>query len=193
MIVHLKGDLEEKNPSFLILDVNGVGYSLRISLNTFSQLPEHGRIKLCTHLIIREDQHTLYGFCEHSEREMFLRLISVNGVGPAMALLILSSLNSEQIAQAVLEEATHSFQSVKGVGEKTARRIVMELKDKVTALSFGNPISSTKENRCKLEAMSALEVLGFSRKNTEKTLNALLHDEPDVSVEKLVREALRKL
>lgn len=194
MIAHLKGDLAEKNPSFVVLDVNGLGYRLRISLNTFSQLPdEQGNIKLYAHLIIREDQHTLYGFYDQQEREMFLRLISVNGVGPAMALLILSSLSAQQIAQAVLEEQTQTLRSVKGVGEKTARRIAMELKDKIPAFSSEGLALSGKKNMRKLEALSALEVLGFARKNIEKTIDVLLRDEPDLSIEQLVREALRRL
>ncbi|WP_103327883.1 Holliday junction branch migration protein RuvA [Bacteroidetes bacterium endosymbiont of Geopemphigus sp.] len=193
MISYLKGDLAEKNPSFVILDVNGLGYRVRISLNTFSQLPEQGSIKLYAHLIIRDDEHTIYGFYDQEEREMFLRLTSVNGVGPTMALLILSSLSAQQIAQAVLEEQTKDFQRVKGVGEKTARRIVMELNDKIFSFSSNKPMLSGKKNMRKLEAVSALEVLGFSRKNTEKSIDILLRDEPSLSIEELVKEVLRSI
>jgi Holliday junction DNA helicase RuvA len=168
MITQIKGRLVEKNPTYVVIDCSGVGYLLHISLNTFSSLPESEAITLYAHLSVKEDSHTLYGFIDKTEREIFRLLISVSGVGPSIARTMLSSMSSEEIQQAIASENIALIQSVKGIGAKTAQRVIIDLKDKILKTFDLDSISVIKNNTNKDEALSALEVLGFNRKQSDK-------------------------
>ncbi|MGY6649240.1 Holliday junction branch migration protein RuvA [Wenyingzhuangia sp. IMCC45574] len=193
MITHLKAKLVEKNPTYAIVECNGVGYFLNISLNTFSVLPDSESVKIYTHLIVREDSHTLYGFASVLEREIFKLLISVSGIGPSIARTMLSSLTTEEIQHALSSENVAVIQSVKGIGAKTAQKVIIELRDKVTK-TIGLPeIEVTNNNSIKEEALSALEVLGFVKRQAEKVVTSILKEEPSVNVEGLIKLALKKL
>ena len=193
MITQIRGRLIEKNPTEIVVDCNGVGYLLHISLNTFSKLPEDEAVVLYTHLSIREDAHTLFGFINKTEREVFKLLISVSGVGPSIARTMLSSMTSEEIQQAIASENVAVIQSVKGIGAKTAQRVIVDLKDKILKTFNIDEVSFAKSNTNKDEALSALEVLGFLRKQSEKVVNAVLKENPDASVEKIIKLALKNL
>lgn len=193
MITQIRGRLVEKNPTYVVVDCNGVGYLLHISLNTFSKLPEDEAITLFTYLSIREDAHTLYGFINKTEREVFKLLISVSGVGPSIARTMLSSMSSEEIQQAIASENVALIQSVKGIGAKTAQRVIVDLKDKIVKTFGIDEVSVVENNTNKEEALSALEVLGFARRQAEKVLNTLLKETPNASVELLIKQALKNL
>ena len=192
MITQIKGRLVEKSPTELVVDCNGVGYSINISLNTFSQLNDEENIKLFTHLIVKEDSHTLFGFSTKSERELFKLLISVSGVGASTARTMLSSLTPVEIISSVNNEDVNSVQSIKGIGSKTAQRIILELKDKVLSLdSDDSQIQMISKDAD--EAITALEVLGYSRKQTSKIVNQIKTENHGITVESLIKKALNKL
>jgi len=193
MITQIRGRLIEKNPTDVVVDCNGVGYLLHISLNTFSSLPNDENVVLYTHLSIREDAHTLYGFINKTEREVFKLLISVSGVGPSIARTMLSSMTSEDIQNAIASENVALIQSVKGIGAKTAQRVIVDLKDKILKTFNIDEVSAVKSNTNKEEALSALEVLGFNKKQADKVLNNILKDQPEASVETLIKQALKNL
>lgn len=193
MITLIKGRLVEKSPTEVVVDCNGVGYMLHISLNTFSDLPEDENVLLYTHLSIREDAHTLYGFSKKIEREIFKLLISVSGVGPSTARTMLSSMNSQEIQHAIASDNVKLIQSVKGIGAKTAQRVILDLKDKILKTYAIDDISAPIDNTFKEEALSALEVLGFQKKQSEKVVNAILTENPDATVENIIKLALKKL
>ncbi len=193
MITQIRGRLVEKNPTYVVIDCNGVGYLLHISLNTYSLLPSDENIVLYTHLSIREDAHTLYGFINKVEREVFKLLVSVSGVGPSTARTMLSSMTSEEIQQAIASENVKLIQSVKGIGAKTAQRLIVDLKDKILKTFDLEEVSVVQNNTNKEEALSALEVLGFVRKQAEKVVNNILKGMPDASVEQLIKQALKNL
>lgn len=193
MITQIKGKLVEKNPTYVVVDCNGVGYLLNISLNTFSSLPNDENVLLYSFLSIREDAHTLYGFISKLEREIFKLLISVSGVGASIARTMLSSMTSEEIQQAIASENVKLIQSVKGIGAKTAQRVIVDLKDKVLKTFDMDEVSVSQNNTNREEALSALEVLGFARKQTDKVLTSILKETPDASVEVLIKQALKKL
>ena len=192
MITQIKGRLIEKSPTELVIDCNGVGYSINISLNTFSQISDDENIKLFTHLIIKEDSHSLYGFFKKSERSLFKLLISVSGVGASTARMMLSSLSPGEIISAIMSGSVQIIQSIKGIGTKTAQRVILELKDKVMMLdeSENEHLTLTNEST---EASSALEVLGYSQKQTSKILTQILSENPGINVETLIKKALNKL
>ena len=169
MITHIRGKLIEKNPNHVIVECNGLGYILPISLQTFSNIPDQENIKLFTHLIIREDAHTLYGFYNQIEREIFILLISVSGVGPSIAMTMLSSMATGEIQHSIAHEEVEKIRSVKGIGIKTAQRVIVDLKDKILKTYDLTKETSFSNNTIKNEALSALEVLGFARKKIEKT------------------------
>ena len=173
MITQVRGRLVEKSPTEVVVDCNGVGYLLHISLNTFSSLPESENVVLYTHLSIREDAHTLFGFINKTEREIFKLLISVSGVGPSIARTMLSSMTSEEIQNAIATENVALIQSVKGIGIKTAQRVIVDLKDKILKTFDIDELSINSSNTNKDEALSALEVLGFNRKQSEKVVSAV--------------------
>ena len=184
MITQIKGRLVEKSPTELVVDCNGVGYSINISLNTYSQLNDEENIKLFTHLIVKEDSHTLFGFSTKSERELFKLLISVSGVGASTARTMLSSLTPVEIISSINNEDVNSVQSIKGIGSKTAQRIILELKDKVLSLeSDDTQIQMISKDAD--EAITALEVLGYSRKQTSKIVNQIKTENHGITVESL--------
>jgi len=195
MISYLRGRLVQKEPAFLIIDVNGVGYQVLISLNTYSEIKEKEDITLLTMLVVREDAHILYGFATSAEKIMFQQLISVNGVGPSTAILVLSSMNPVDLRNAIVREEVHTLQSVKGIGAKTAQRLILELKDKV--IKDGAEISSETNqagahNIIRNEALSALMTLGISRQAAEKSIDLVLKKSGNnLSLEELVKIALK--
>tara|TARA_B110001454_G_scaffold167923_1_gene157991 strand:+ start:438 stop:1019 length:582 start_codon:yes stop_codon:yes gene_type:complete len=193
MITQIKGRLVEKTPTYVVVDCSGVGYLLHISLQTFSSLPDSELLTLYAHLAVKEDSHTLYGFISKVEREIFRMLISVSGVGPSIARTMLSSMTSEEIQQAIASENIALIQSVKGIGAKTAQRVIIDLKDKILKTFDMDSISLTPSNTNKEEALSALEVLGFNKKQSDKVLSAILAEEIDASVEVLIKKALKSL
>jgi len=193
MITQVRGRLVEKSPTEVVVDCNGVGYLLHISLNTFSSLPADENVVLYTHLSIREDAHTLFGFINKTEREVFKLLISVSGVGPSIARTMCSSMTSEEIQNAIASENVKVIQSVKGIGVKTAQRVIVDLKDKILKTFDIDEVSFAKSNTNKDEALSALEVLGFNRKQSEKIVNAVLKENPEATVEKIIKLALKNL
>ncbi len=193
MITQIKGRLVEKTPTYVVVDCSGVGYLLHISLNTFSSIPDSEAITLFTHLSVKEDSQTLYGFINKTEREIFRLLISVSGVGPSIARTMLSSMSSEEIQQAIASENIPLIQSVKGIGAKTAQRVIIDLKDKILKTFDMEAISVVLSNTSKDEALSALEVLGFNRKQSDKVLNTILKEDPNATVELLIKKALKIL
>jgi len=193
MITHIRGKLVEKNPNNVIVECNGIGYILPISLQTFSNIPDRENIKLHTHLIIREDAHILYGFWEITEREIFKLLISVSGVGPSTAITMLSSMNTEQIQHAIASEDVEKIKSVKGIGIKTAQRVIVDLKDKILKTYDLSEELSISNNTIKNEALSALEVLGFTRKKVDNIIQVILQDSPNIKLEELIKRALKNL
>lgn len=193
MIAHIQGRLVEKTPTDVVIECNGVGYHINISLHTFSLIPEGENLKLFTFLQVREDAHTLYGFIEKQERELFKLLISVSGVGANTARTMLSSLQPQQIIQAIASEDVALIQGVKGIGAKTAQRVFLDLKDKVIKIYKVDDVSQVLNNTNKEEALSALEVLGFNRKLAEKVVDKILKESPNASVEELIKLALKNL
>jgi Holliday junction DNA helicase RuvA len=192
MITQIKGRLIEKSPTELVVDCNGIGYSVNISLNTFSQIGNDENIQLYTYLLIKEDSHSLYGFFKKSERSLFKLLISVSGVGASTARMMLSSLSPSEIISAIISENIQVVQSIKGIGLKTAQRIILELKDKVLSLDEAGDDSLTL-NKQSEEASSALEVLGYSKKQTTKLLSKIISENPGINVESIIKKALNKL
>ena len=192
MITQIKGRLIEKSPTELVVDCNGIGYSVNISLHTYSQIGNDENIKLFTYLLIKEDSHSLFGFFNKSERSLFKLLISVSGVGANTARMMFSSLNPSEIISAIMSESVQVVQSIKGIGLKTAQRIILELKDKVLSLEGAGdePIILNKQSD---EAASALEVLGYTKKKTNKILSQIMSDNPGINVEGLIKKALNKL
>ena len=194
MITHIKGKLVEKSPTSVIIEVNGIGYLINISLNTFSAIPDQESLKLYTHLQIKEDSHTLFGFYSRKEREIFRLLISVSGIGASIARTMLSSLSPEQIIQGISIGDSAMIQSVKGIGLKTSKRVIIELKDKVLKIyDLDDKISFQNNNTAKEEALSALEVLGINKKTSEKLVDKIILDNAEASVELIIKEALKNL
>ena len=194
MITHIKGKLIKKTPTHVVIDVNGIGYEVKISLQTSSLINEEN-CQLFTHLSIKEDSHTLYGFYEENERSLFRHLISVSGVGPSTAQVILSTYNSEEIIQHITSADVKAIQSVKGIGAKSAQRIIIDLKDKVArGITTSNLIFENTDNRIKDEALSALMALGFAKKLAENKIEKVLRNKPEISgVEELVKTALSQM
>ncbi|MDF1517046.1 MAG: Holliday junction branch migration protein RuvA [Lutibacter sp.] len=193
MITHIRGKLVEKNPTFAVVESNGVGYWLNISLNTYSQLPDNEFVMLYTHLSIKEDAHTLYGFINKTEREIFRLLISVSGVGPSIARTMLSSMTTDEIQQAIASNNVSVIQSVKGIGVKTAQRVLVDLRDKISKTYAIDEVYVSQSNTIKNEALSALEVLGFNKKQVEKVVDKILSEDKNLSVEVLIKNALKNL
>jgi len=191
MIGSLNGRVIEKNPTELLVECSGVGYEVKISLNTFTQLSDSEQIKLHTKLIVREDAQILYGFFTKEEREMFNYLISVSGIGPNTAMIMLSSLIPEEIAHAIQTDDVVTIQGIKGIGAKTAQRVIIDLKGKVIKFSFGSETFVIKGNKTRFDALNALVSLGFDKKSTEKVLEKI--DNGEQTVEQLIKEALRLL
>lgn len=193
MITHIQGRLVEKTPTEVVIDCSGVGYHINISLHTFSLLPEGESLKLFTFLQVKDDSHTLFGFVEKQERELFKLLISVSGIGANIARTMLSSLAPQQIIQAIASNDVGTVQSIKGIGAKTAQRVILDLKDKVLKVYNLDEVSVIESNTNKEEALSALEVLGFARKSAEKVIEKINRDSPNATVEDLIKQALKSL
>lgn len=193
MITHIRGKLVEKNPTYAVIEAGGIGYWLNITLNTFSLLPDNEAVLLYTHLSVKEDSHTLYGFINKKEREIFRLLISVSGVGPSIARTMLSSMTTDEIQQAIASGNVGVIQSVKGIGAKTAQRVLIDLKDKILKIFAIDEDSFVESNTNKNEALSALEVLGFNRKLSEKVLDKILLEDKTASIETLIKKALKNL
>jgi Holliday junction DNA helicase RuvA len=193
MIAHIQGKLVEKNPTEVVIDCGGVGYHINISLHTYSLLPNSDQIKLFTYLQVKEDAHTLFGFFEKSEREIFKMLLSVSGIGASIARTMLSSLEPKQIIQAIASGDVGTVQSIKGIGIKTSQRVILDLQDKVLKLYDLDEVSMVLNNTNRDEALSALEVLGFVRKTSEKVVEKIIKEDPDASVETIIKKALKSL
>tara|TARA_B100001093_G_C26779241_1_gene993808 strand:- start:580 stop:1161 length:582 start_codon:yes stop_codon:yes gene_type:complete len=193
MITHIRGRLVEKSPTGVVIDCSGVGYFIHISLHTFSQLTNNESIKLLTHLQVKEDSHQLYGFSTTMEREIFRLLISVSGIGTNTARTMLSSLTPKQIREGIAAEDVALIQSVKGIGLKTAQRVIIDLKDKILKIYDIDESLHVSNNTNKEEALSALEVLGFTKKQSERVVVKIMSNAPDASVERIIKEALKNL
>lgn len=194
MINHLNGRLIEKHPSHVIIECNGVGYFVNISLHTYDKIGKHESLKLLTYLSIREDAHTLFGFAEEDERVMYKQLISVSGIGPSTAMVILSSLGPKRVKEALINEEVAILQSIKGIGGKTAQRMVVELKDKMEKDTEIQLQTDGGKRALKNEAISALQVLGFDRKRVEKTIDRVLQRmTEDSPIEDLIKSVLKEM
>ncbi|MEO9803562.1 MAG: Holliday junction branch migration protein RuvA [Reichenbachiella sp.] len=196
MIAYLDGKLAEKDPTYVLVDVGGIGYHVKITLNTFSQIKNLNECKIHTHLHVKEDAHTLYGFFEESERKRFLQLISISGVGPSTGLMILSSLSPEEIHSAIINGDVKTISGVKGIGQKTAQRIILELKDKMSKEELEGQlpvISLSSGNTLKSEALSALTTLGINKVAAEKTIDKIMNETAEqMSLEELIKLALKR-
>ncbi|GET46061.1 Holliday junction branch migration protein RuvA [Capnocytophaga felis] len=194
MITQLQGKLIEKNPTYVVIDCGGVGYFVNITLHTFSSLLENENIKLYTYLQIKEDAHTLYGFLTKAEREVFVLLLSVSGVGASTARTMLSSLTATHVRSAIINGDVSTIQSVKGIGAKTAQRVILDLKDKMMKLQDFDDVPYNEVNTNKEEALAALEVLGFARKQAEKVVDKIVKSaSEEISVEEIIKQALKNL
>jgi Holliday junction DNA helicase RuvA len=193
MIAHIQGKLVEKSPTEVVIDCGGVGYHINISLHTYSLLPNLDHIKLFTYLQVKEDAHTLFGFFEKSEREIFKMLLSVSGIGASIARTMLSSLDPKQIINAIASGDVSTIQSIKGIGSKTSQRVVLDLKDKMIKLYDLDEVSMVQNNTNRDEALSALEVLGFVRKTSEKLVEKIIKEDPDAALESIIKKALKSL
>ncbi|WNH14329.1 Holliday junction branch migration protein RuvA [Thalassobellus suaedae] len=193
MITHIQGKLVEKNPTHVVIDCNGVGYMLNISLHTFSQISDIEQLKLYAHLQVKEDSHTLYGFSSLAEREIFRLLISVSGIGASIARTMLSSLTPKQVREGIATSDVALIQSIKGIGAKTAQRVILDLKDKILKIYDIDEVSVSKDNTNKNEALSALEVLGFVRKQAERVVDKIVIAQPEATVETIIKQALKNL
>ncbi|MDQ3394423.1 MAG: Holliday junction branch migration protein RuvA [Bacteroidota bacterium] len=195
MIAYIKGKLVYKDPTHVIIDVGGIGYQIRISLHTYSAIKDQENLKLFTYLHIKEDSHTLFGFEQISEKDLFLDLISISGIGPSIGLMILSSLSPAEVKEAIVSEDVRTIQAVKGIGAKTAQRLILELKDKIRkdlSIDKSANISVKPHNTIKNEALSALVTLGISKVAAEKSLETILKREGnEFTLEQLIKLALK--
>ncbi len=191
MIGQLSGRLIEKNPTDLLIDCGGVGYEVKISLNTFTALGSDEAIRIFTRLIVREDAHILYGFSSKEEREMFNHLISVSGIGPNTAMIMLSSMVPDEIAHAIQSEDVRTIQGIKGIGAKTAQRVIIDLKDKMLKMTFSTENIFSQNNTNRFDALTALVSLGFDKKAADKVLDKISTGQE--SVEQLIKESLKLL
>lgn len=196
MIAYIQGKISEKYPTHVIIDAGGLGYEVKISLITYSDLKELEQVKLFTHFSVKEDSQTLFGFSQFSEKKRFLDLLSISGVGPSTALMILSSLSAEELQAAIIHEDVKTIQGVKGIGLKTAQRIVLELKDKMKKeglLEQNIKIPLKTDNSLAKEALSALMTLGIGKPAAEKTINLIIKEYgSDIRLEELIKLALKR-
>ncbi len=195
MIAYIKGLITYKNPAYVIVETGGIGYHINISLQTYARIESHEQVKLLTHLHIKEDSHTLFGFADDAERTLFVQLLSVSGVGPSTAQILLSALSTDEIKAAIVGENEQAFRNAKGIGPKTAKRIILDLKDKIVKEGGElSPVFSAQDNTIREEALSALVALGFARIPVQKALNQILREQPGIrSVEELIKLALKQL
>jgi Holliday junction DNA helicase RuvA len=195
MIAYIKGKITHKSPTYIYLDVQGIGYHVNISLNTYNEIKEFDNVKLYTYLQIREDAHSLHGFYDKLEKEIFLNLISVSGIGTVTALIILSSMSPYEVQQAIIQEDVIRFKGVKGIGPKTAKRMMLELKDKIAKVNIsGEEIIVWAHNTIQNEALSALLTLGINKQSAEKSINRVIKTRgKEVSVEDVIKDALKNI
>jgi len=194
MISYIKGPISFKNPTFIVVEAGGIGYRINISLNTYAKIEKSETIKILTHLQVKEDSHTLYGFAEEAERKLFRHLISVSGIGPSTAQTMLSAMSPEEARAAIVGENLAAFKTVKGIGPKTAKRLILDLKDKLLK-DGGNTafVAAGVDNTLRNEALSALVSLGFNKIQSQKVLSKILKEQPQVkTVEELIRLSLRQ-
>ncbi len=193
MLDYIKGKIVDISPTHVIVDNNGIGYFVNISVNSYSTLSGKEDTLIYIHEVIREDTHQLYGFTDQKEREIFLHLISVNGVGANTARVMLSSLSPAEIVHAIGHNEINLLKSIKGIGAKTAERIIVDLRDKVIKIAGGEQIITSLDNTIKDEALSALVMLGFPKAKVEKVIHTILQQKNDCSVEELIKEALKRI
>lgn len=191
MITYLNGRLIEKSPTVLVIECGGIGYEVRISLNTFSAIGNGESIKIFTQFVVREDAQILYGFVDTDEREMFNLLVSVSGIGPNTAIVMLSGLSPVEIAHAIVSEDVDTIKGVKGIGTKTAQRVIVDLKDKMLKFEVSGDNLSSSNNTLRFDALTALVSLGFDKKSAEKAINKVMNEQ--VTVEILIKDALKVL
>ncbi len=193
MLEYINGEVSELTPTYLIVENNGIGYFVKISLNCYSKIGESKNIKVFIHEVIREDTHDLYGFTEKEEREIYRKLISVSGVGPNTALVMISSLSTLEIITAISTGDVNTIKSVKGIGLKTAQRVIVDLKDKIGNVSENIELFDNKGNTIKEESLSALIMLGFNKKQAEKAIDKIVKDGKETDVEGVIKAALKLL
>ena len=193
MITHLSGKLVYKSPTSIVVECGGVGYLVNVSLHTYARLPNEENILIYTFLHVREDVQALYGFMEMFEREVFMKLISVSGIGTNTARTMLSSLSPEQVVQAITSEDVEVLKSVKGIGVKTAQRLIIDLKDKFSDVGETDKIILPSNNTHKEEALSALETLGYKRKQSARVVRKILLEHKNATAETIIKLALKKL
>lgn len=193
MFEYINGIITGLSPANVIVETAGIGYFVNISLNTYSTLNGKKEVHLLIHQVVREDAHILYGFSDKKERDLFRNLITVNGVGANTAIMMLSSLNPDEIVSAVATENVALLKGVKGIGAKTAQRIIIDLKDKLGKFSESGQISVSADNTIRNEALSALVMLGFTKKDTEKVVSKILQEHPETTVESVIKQALKRL
>lgn len=195
MISYIKGAITYKNPTYILVETGGVGYHVNISLHTYAQIEKLETVKILTYYHVKEDGHTLYGFADEAERSLFTHLISVSGIGPNTARVLLSGMNAEEARMAIIGEDVAAFNKVKGIGPKTAKRIILDLKDKMLKESGGATISfNPKSNTLRDEALSALVALKFNKIQVQKVLNRVLKEQPAIdNVETLIKLALKQM
>ena len=195
MITYIKGNITHKSPTFIVVEAGGLGYHINISLNTYSQVEKLESVKILTHLHIKEDSHTLYGFADAAERSLFVHLISVSGIGPSTAQLMLSSMTPDEMRIAIISEDVNTLKRIKGIGPKTAKRAILDLKDKMLKDSGEEMVlASPQDNTIRDEALSALVALQFNRIQAQKALNKALKENPGIAgVEQLIKLALKEL
>jgi Holliday junction DNA helicase RuvA len=193
MISHLSGKLVSKSPTALVVECNGIGYEVNISLNTYSKIIDSEQIKIYTHLQVREDSHSIFGFFDELERSVFRLLISVSGIGANTARTMLSSMPPNKVIESIQSDNVVAIQSIKGIGAKTAQRVIIDLKDKVLNLADDKEFNVSPNNTQREEALSALSVLGYPIKQTQRIVDSLINAEPDMPVERIIKNALNKL
>lgn len=193
MFEYIKGAVASLKPSHIIVEANSIGYFITISLNSYTQLNGQENVKLFLHQVIREDAHQLFGFATEAERELFRMLISVNGIGSNTAIMMFSSLSPDEISNAILNENVNLLKSIKGIGIKTAQRVIIDLKDKVGKSPISEQFVASADNTLRVEALSALVMLGFAKKPAEKEVDKILAAQPNLSVENVIKLALKSL
>lgn len=193
MFEYIKGAVASLKPSHIIVEANSIGYFITISLNSYTQLNGQENVRLFLHQVIREDAHQLFGFATEAERELFRMLISVNGIGSNTAIMMFSSLSPDEISNAILNENVNLLKSIKGIGIKTAQRVIIDLKDKVGKSPISEQFVASADNTLRVEALSALVMLGFAKKPAEKEVDKILAAQPNLSVENVIKLALKSL
>lgn len=193
MFEFIRGTVADLNPASVVVEAGGVGYFINISLNTYTKLNGKKQVHIFTQQIVREDAHLLYGFADKKERDLFRNLVSVNGVGPNTAIMMLSSLEPDELVNAVASENVTLLKAVKGIGAKTAQRIIIDLKDKLGKLPESSQNLILADNTIRNESLSALVMLGFAKKDTEKVVSKILQEQPDATVESVIKQALKRL